>query len=83
VTDSVNSLGERASAQYEQASARVGATVDNLTRKGQGVRNDVADAVAHGAQEVERYAMAAKSDRLADRRKDPAADRSASTVHSL
>jgi gas vesicle protein len=83
VTDSATRLSERASAEYERASARVGATVDNLTRKGQEARNDVADAVAHGAHEVERYAIAAKSDRVTDHRKDSAADRSASMAHSL
>jgi hypothetical protein len=36
-----------------------------LTRKGQDVRDDVADAVARGAREVEDYAIAAKSDRAA------------------
>jgi gas vesicle protein len=35
--------------------------VDELTRKGQGIRDQVADAVAHGAHAVERAATAAKS----------------------
>lgn len=61
VTDSARKLGQRASEQYEQASTRVGGAVEELTRKGQTVRNDVADAVARGAHEVERYAKAAKS----------------------
>ena len=34
---------------------------DRLTRKGQGVRDQVADAVARGAHEVERYAAGAKT----------------------
>jgi gas vesicle protein len=38
---------------------------DRLTRKGQGVRDDVADAVARGAHEVERYATSAKTDQAA------------------
>jgi hypothetical protein len=42
---------------------RVREAVDDLTRKGQDVRDDVAEAVARGAHEVERYATAAKSDR--------------------
>jgi gas vesicle protein len=74
MTDSARSLGQRASDQYQQASTRVGQAVDELARKGQGVRDDVADRVARGAhevargaQEVERYATAAKSDRVTDR----------------
>jgi gas vesicle protein len=63
MTDSAKKLGQRASREYQQAGARVGDAVDELTRKGQGVRDDVADAVARGAHEVERFATAAKSDR--------------------
>ena len=48
-----------------QASTRVGETVEDLTRKGQDVRDNVADAVARGAHEVERFATAAKSGRAA------------------
>lgn len=62
VSDSARSLGKRASERYQQASAGVGEAVGELTRKGRGVRDDVADAVARGAHEVERYAIAAKSD---------------------
>ena len=69
ISDSAKSLGQRASKQYQQASARVGETLDDLTRKGQGVRDDVADAVARGAHEVERYATAAKTDRVGETRK--------------
>ena len=61
VTDSARDLGQRASEQYQEASTRVGEAVDELTRKGQGVRDDVAEVVARGAHEVERYATAAKS----------------------
>ena len=63
VARSANKFGQRTSEQYQQASTGVGAAVDGLTRKGQGVRNDLADAVARGAHEVERFATAAKSDR--------------------
>jgi len=63
MTDSARALGKRVSDQYQQASARVGEAVDEFARKSQGVRDDVADAVArgahevaHGAQEVERGA---------------------------
>jgi len=83
MTDSARSLGQRASEQYQQASTRVGEVVDDLTRKGQGARNDVADAVARGAHEVERFAVAAKSDRVNDARKRSARDGSASKPRSL
>jgi gas vesicle protein len=82
-TDSARSFGQRASAQYQQASTRVGEAVGELTRKGQGVRDDVAEAVARGARELERYAAAAKSDRVPEARKPSAAGRSASRPHSL
>jgi gas vesicle protein len=63
LTDSAKDLGQRASDQYQQASARVGEVVDDLTRKGQDVRDEVAGAVARSAREVERFATAVKSDR--------------------
>ena len=81
VTDSANSLGRRASERYQQASARVGDAVDELTRKGQVVRDHVAEAVAHGAREVERTATAAMSDQVGE----PGAhapDRSTTARHS-
>ena len=83
MTDSARSLGQRASEQYQQASTRVGEVVGELTRKGQGVRDDVAGAVARGAHEVERYATAAKSDRVSEARKHTAGDRSAPALRSL
>jgi gas vesicle protein len=83
MTDSARNLGEQASEQYQQATSRVGEAVDQLTRKGQDVRDDVADAVARGAQEVERYATGAKSNRGSEVRKHSAADRSASKRLSL
>jgi gas vesicle protein len=83
VTTSARRLGQRASDQYEQVSTRVDEAVADLTRKGQDVRDEVADAVARGAHEVERYATAAKSDRQNASRKHSAADRSASKPHSL
>ena len=69
MTDSARSLGTRASEQYQQARTVVGEAVDELARKGQGVRDDVAGAVARGAHEVERYASAAKTDRVGETRK--------------
>ena len=61
VTSSARALRKRASKRYEQASDRVGDAVEELTKKSQGVRDDVADALARGAHEVERIAKAAKA----------------------
>lgn len=83
VTESARSLARRASEQYQQASTRVGEAVDELTGKGQTVRDDIAEAVARAAHEVERAATAAKSDRGADGKKHSAADRSVVRPHSL
>lgn len=83
VTDSARNLGQHAAEQYQQASTRVGEAVDELARKGQGVRDDVADAVASGARELERYATAAKSERVGRAGKHSAADRSLSKPRSL
>jgi len=63
LTESLDDVGNRASDQFQQASARVGETVDQITRKGQGVRDDVAEAVARGAREVERYATVVQTER--------------------
>ena len=62
LTESLDDVGKRASGRLEQASARVGETVDQITRKGQGVRDDVAEAVARGAREVERYATVVQTE---------------------
>jgi gas vesicle protein len=83
VTDSAKSLGKRVSERYQEASTRVGEAVDELTRKGQDVRDDVADVVARGAHEVETYATAVKTDRVVETRKHSSADRSASRPRSL
>jgi hypothetical protein len=63
LTESLDDVGNRASEQFQQASARVGETVDQIARKGQGVRDDVAEAVARGAREVERYATVVQTER--------------------
>ncbi len=60
-TESAKGLGQRASEHYRQAGVHLGEAVDELTRKGQGIRDEVAGAVAHGAHAVERAATAAKS----------------------
>jgi len=62
VTTSARGLGKRAAETYDDASGRVGDAVDQLTRKGNRLRDDVAEKVARGAHEVERFAVAAKSD---------------------
>ena len=59
---SARELRQRASKGYEEASHRVEEVVEGITKKGQRVRNDVADAVARSAHEVERRANAAKTD---------------------
>jgi gas vesicle protein len=76
MNDSARRLRQRASDEYRQATTRVGETVDEITRKGQSIRDDVAETVARGAHEVERYATAAKSDRGSEARTH-ATDRSA------
>jgi gas vesicle protein len=69
VTDSARALSNRASEGYQEVSTRVGEAVDDLTKKGQSVRDDVADAVVRGAHEVERVATAAKTDHVTETRK--------------
>ncbi|PYR70617.1 MAG: hypothetical protein DMF88_02305 [Acidobacteria bacterium] len=63
-------LAPRVSEKYRRASTRVAEVVDDLTQRGQGVRDDIAGAVArgaheaaHGAREVERVATAARRPR--------------------
>ena len=83
IGDSARSLGEQASARYRQASARVGEAVDELTRKGQDVVDQAADAVTHVAT-VELPATPTRSGRVtATRVYSSAADRSMSKPHSL
>jgi gas vesicle protein len=61
VSDSAKDLGERVTDRYAQVSSRIDKAASDLTQKGQDVRDGVADVVAHGAHEVERYAKAAKT----------------------
>jgi gas vesicle protein len=83
VTDSAKSLGQRASDKYRQASTHAAEAIDELARKGQAARDDVANAVARGAREVERVATAAKSDGGPDAGTHSAADRSSPKQRSL
>jgi gas vesicle protein len=61
VTGSAKDLGQRVSDRYGQVSTRIANVASEVTRQGQDVRDDMADAVAHGAHEVERFAKAAKT----------------------
>lgn len=58
MTDSARSLGQRASEGFQEANTRVAEAVGELSRRGRGVRDEVAGAVARGAREVERHATA-------------------------
>jgi hypothetical protein len=51
--DSAKSLGDAVSERYRGARLRVTETVDGLSRKGQGLRDDACDTVVRAAQEVE------------------------------
>jgi gas vesicle protein len=81
VSDSTRELGNRASERYQQVSTRVSQAVDDLASKGEGVRNDLADRVVRGAQEVERIATAARS-RGSETRKQAAADKTGTKPQS-
>ena len=61
VAGSAKAIGTRASERYQQASGRVSEAMDDLTKKGQSVRDDMADAVVRGAREVARQATALKT----------------------
>lgn len=61
LSDSAKDLGDRVTDGYAQISARIDEAGSDVTQKAQAVRDGVADAVAHGAHEVERYAKAAKT----------------------
>jgi gas vesicle protein len=63
VTDSTTSLRNAASERFQSAATRVADVIervadvaDDMTRRGQAARDDVADAVARGAHEVGRGA---------------------------
>ncbi len=61
LTSSAKALKARAAKRCEEAGASVGDAVDELAKKGRELRDNVADAVAHGAHEVERVAKAARA----------------------
>lgn len=62
VTDSAAALNKRASDSYREVRVRVEGTVDDLAKRATGIRNDIADAIARGAQGVERAANTAKTE---------------------
>lgn len=62
-TAAVKRAGSNASDAYHQAGTRVAAAVDDITTRGQDLRDDLSDAVVHGAQDVERFAQSVKSAR--------------------
>ena len=62
VTSAAGDFTDAASRRYEDANARVASAVDEVTAKGQAVRDDFADAVGRGARSVEQFAKASKSD---------------------
>ena len=63
MTDSANRFGKRAAEHYRDASDRVADAAGELARKGNGIRDGVADTLARAAHEVERLATSARSDR--------------------
>ena len=72
VTDSATALRNAAADRVQAVANRVADAADDVTRRGQAVRDDVADVVALGAhevgrtaREVEQFAMAAKTNHRA------------------
>jgi gas vesicle protein len=61
IGDSAEALATQASAAYRKVDTQVNDAFGDLGRKGQKVRDDVADVVARGAHEVERLAVVAKT----------------------
>jgi gas vesicle protein len=68
VTDSASDWSDAAVQGYQDAAGRVAGAVDRVTglvddatKRGQSVRDNVADAVGRGAREVEKFAMSSKT----------------------
>ena len=59
--DSLRSLGNAANDRYQEAGERLAAVVDDITEKGQEVRDQISDAVIHGARAVEQHAEHVKA----------------------
>jgi gas vesicle protein len=77
VIDSAKNLGKRVGEHREQVTTYVEETAEELSRRGQVVRDNIAEAVAHHAHEVEAYATASRTDRGTGARKRSANDRPA------
>ena len=82
VFDSARNLGQRAAEQYQHVGTHVGEAVDKLVRRAQGGRDDVADAVACEAHDVEGFATG-HSGRVIAGGTYSHADRRASTRRAL
>jgi gas vesicle protein len=61
VSATADDFSDAAVRRYEDVTARVADAVNTVTVKGQAVRDDVAEAVAGGARQVEQFAMSAKT----------------------
>jgi len=61
LTGSATDLGQAAARGYERVSTGIADALENVTERGQAVRDGVAEAVAGGAREVGQRAEAAKS----------------------
>ena len=75
VTESARSLGNLVGQQHQRVATSVATIAEDLTRSAQGVRDNIAEAVAHRAHEVEDYATAAQSDRVVGAKRRPSNDR--------
>lgn len=58
---SARTLADQASGEYRHVREKIGDAVDEVTTKGQGLRDDLADAVISKAEDVERFARDAKT----------------------
>ena len=52
-TETAGRLRQQARERYRDVSSQVGDAVDDVTRKAQGVRDDVAEVVAHAAEKTQ------------------------------
>jgi gas vesicle protein len=55
-------LSDAAAKRYRDAATSMGGAVDEVVKRGQAVRDDLADVVVRGARNVEQFAAAAKTD---------------------
>jgi gas vesicle protein len=77
VIASATDVGTRAADRYKQVRNSGAEVVGALARQAQDARDDLAGAVARGGHEVERLAIAAKSDRVSEARKSAEVTRAA------